>query len=288
MAAMYGDQEHEKPSLEEYTEWYDERFQDNLQSGKAERWYDIVTDSGLRKLQTAPFWTELQNSLTEWNAGFQAEHEGNALFEVAQQPTTIEKKSFESVLNKSFRRNVLKNDNWPNPPKRLLKAASDITEYDPDDSLLWFGPNNWLTDFPDIFRVRLLATYFDGVGHLVEKIRNLAHETSSTSPKWKLKASHDGYHAAHIWVNHEIDTVDYENSDPVSVPTRLEIQVTTTIQATIIKSLHRVYESWRLKGPPTDWEWDHKSTAFSVNYLASTLHYLEGMIVIARDEGGTN
>ena len=66
---------------------------------------------------------------------------------------------------------------------------------------------------------------------------------------------------------------------------RLEVQVTTTIQATISEMLHRVYENWRLTGPPPDWEWDHRNPAFSVNYLGSTLHYLEGMIVMARDQG---
>ena len=51
--------------------------------------------------------------------------------------------------------------------------------------------------------------------------------------------------------------------------------------------LHRVYEKWRLSGTPLNWEWDYRNPAFSVNYLGSTLHYLEGMIVLARDQEGT-
>ena len=63
--------------------------------------------------------------------------------------------------------------------------------------------------------------------------------------------------------------------------------MTTAIQATISDVLHRVYEEWRLSGPPENWEWDYRDPAFSVNYLGSTLHYLEGMIVLARGQWRT-
>ena len=275
----------DKPSYEQYTEWYSRWFQRDLEDGSAEHWYEMVTDAGLRRLEDSAFWQQLQANLHTWDSSFTADHEGYSLFGAIQQPQRITKKTFQSALNKSFRWNVLENDNWPKPPTKLPSTAPMAEEQDPSDSRLWYGPNNWLADFSDIFRTRLTTTYFDGVQYLAEKVKELAEQTTPAQPELRLRASHEGYHAAHLGVYHQLSTFDYENRDPISLQVQLEIQVTTTIQATISEMLHRVYEHWRLTGPPPDWEWDHQNPAFSVNYLGSTLHYLEGMIVMARDQG---
>ena len=274
----------DRPSYEDYMQWYREQFEDDLESGRAEQWYETVTDAGLRRLEESDFWKQLQASLSVWDSTFAADHENYALFGATQQPTQITKKSFDSVINKSYRWNILENENWPDPPGEPPSTAANLEERDAQDLRWWFGPHNWLTDFPDIFRTRLTTIYFDGVGYLVEKIMDLAKQSTLGPPKLRLRASHDGYHAAHLRIYHLLDTLDYENRDHVPIQAQFEIQVTTTIQDTISKLLHRVYEDWRVTGPPPDWEWDHLNPAFSVNYLGSTLHYLEGMIVMARDQ----
>ena len=203
-------------------------------------------------------------------------------------PTHIHKKSFESVLNKSFRLNVLDNKNWPMPPEKAPSTSAYTEEGDPRDPMMWYGPHNWLVDFPDIFRTRLTTDYFDGVPFLVSRIEEMAEQTTVTLPKTRLQASLEGHYAAHLSVYHELDIMDYDYRDPDTVKVRLELQITTTIQSTISKMLHRVYEDWRVNGRPPDWEWDLHNPAFSVNYLGSTLHYLEGMIVVARDNVEAN
>ena len=278
----------DKPSYAKYTEWYEEWFHDDLSGGAAEQWYDQVTEIGIRRFEKSDFWRSLQKHFRLWETSFMAEHESYPLFGATQQPTEINKKSFESVLNKSYRWNVLNNDDWPDPPRKAPSTAPTTDKSDPYDSRLWFGPHNWLSDFPDIFRVRLTTTYFDGVGFLAERVRELAERTTSRPPCLRLLASRDGYHAAHVWTCQPLDMLDYENRDFVPVPVRLEIQVTTAIQDTISQMLHGVYEDWRLNGAPDNWEWDHESSGFAVNYLGSTLHYLEGMIVVARDRGRTS
>ena len=274
---------------EDYIRWYDREFGDNLGSGIAEQWYETVTDDALRSLEGSRFWKQLPANLEDWNSAFTADHGGYTLFEpTTRHPNEISKKPFDSVINKSYRWNVFENENWPDPPRRAPSTATDLEERDRQDQRFWFGPHNWLTDFPDIFRVRLTTTYFDGVRYLADRIRDLAEQSTPQLPEVRLRAAHDGYHAAHVKIFHPLDTVDYENGDPISIHVQLEVQVTTTIQDTINKMLHRVYEAWRMTGPPQNWEWDHRSSAFAVNYLGSTLHYLEGMIVMARDEGGEN
>lgn len=274
-----------KPPYDDYLDWYGKLFEDDLNDGRAERWYEIVTEAAARRLDESDFWRELHERLPEWDAAFQADNGGYSLAEPLMQPKQISTKSFQSVLNKSYRQNVLNNREWPNPPKRPQNIEPDYEEDASDDIALWFGPHNWLPEFPDIFRTRLTATYFDGVRYLAEKVKELALLTTPQSPKLSFRASHDGYHAAHLIVFHKLGTLDYENRDPISVFVQLEIQVTTTIQSTITNMLHRIYEDWRITGIPSDWEWDHRGSAFAVNYLGSTLHYLEGMIVMAREHG---
>lgn len=288
VVGMVSDPRADKPTYDEYVYWYERRFLVDLEDGGAEAWYDRVTVHGLEALHHSSFWTQLLENLRDWNADFRLHHDGYQLLDMSPQPTRINRKSFKSAINKAYRWNVLDNDNWPNPPERAPSTAVDLPERqgDIDDERRWFGPHNWLQDFRDIFRMRLVAKYFDGVKFLAERIKALAETTTSGPPELEYKASLDGYHAAHVLVNHELEATHYQTNDPVQVKSKLEIQVTTTMQATINSMLHRIYEDWRLNGPPRDWEWDEESPAFSVNYLGNTLHYLEGQIVLTRNGRG--
>ena len=277
----------DKPTYEEYPDWYYREFNLDLEDGSAERWYDIVTLYGTRELAKSPFWKALPDSLKEWDTSFVANHD-DSLFHGKPRPDQIQAKPFDAALDKSFRWNVLNNDRWPHPPARKPSTAPNSEEPDREDKRWWFGPHNWLDSFSDIFRTRIIATYFDGIGYLAKGMKALAVITTARPPELEFLASHQGYHAAHLGIYHQLDILDYENSDPVSLWVQLEIQLTTTIQATIGNMLHRVYKDWRLNDVPSGWEWDYKNPAFSVNYLGSTLHYLEGMIVATRDQMENN
>ena len=283
---MTNDDNLDKPTFEDYAEWYYNQVLVRLDDKGTENWYNLVTDAGCQRLQESPFWAALTCSLDDWNAAFVAEHEGYQLLESSIQPQRVAKKSFRSAVNKSFRWNVLENDLWPRPPEPPPSTAPPhLEDRFHDDPQIWFGPNNWLTDFPDVFRIRLVAAYFDGVRYLADKVETLAEQITSKPPEVEFKASRDGYHAAHIRVYHDLETLNFPQKDDVRVEVKLEIQIVTAIQDSISKMLHNVYEDWRLNGPPRDWEWDHESLAFSVNYLGHTLHYLEAMIVNARNQG---
>ena len=285
---MTNDYNPDKPPFKEYAEWYNKQVSIHLEEdGEIESWYDSVTDAGLQELQQSIFWTALRGGLEGWNAAFQTTHDGYPLIEVSPLPQIV-KKSFESVKIKSYRWNVWDNKVWPNPPGEPPSTAPPPDSedgIDPEYPEVWYGPNNWLRDFPDIFRARLIATYFDGVKYLAGKVEELAKQTTGKPPKIDTKASPDGYHAVHLLVYHDLQTLDFPNRDDVNVEVKLEIQIVTAIQDRISKLLHDVYKDWRLNGPPPDWQWDHESPEFSVNYLGHTLHYLEGMIVNARNQG---
>ena len=55
----------DRPSYEDYTTWYEEQFEDNLGSGRAEQWYEMVTDAGLHRLEESSFWKQVQAILPD-------------------------------------------------------------------------------------------------------------------------------------------------------------------------------------------------------------------------------
>ena len=276
----------ERPrSQEDYIHWYNEEFGEPLDSGQPEQWYNQVTRSGHQILEESEFWKQLLGTLGHWDEEFRSDNNNFALL-AHELPKEIGVKEFDSAVNKSFRLNVVTNKKWPAPPEPPPCTAAEVREDKPKDVRLWYGPHNWLAEFSDIFRIRLVASYFDGVRHLAEKAKELAQRTTLLPPELCLIAQQDGYHAAHLLVHHELIIDDFRTREFVSAPVRLEIQVTTDIQVKIITLLHDVYKNWRVHGTPSGWQWDYGSNTFAINYLGSTLHYLEGMMVRARDENG--
>ena len=46
----------DRPTHEEYVDWYEDLLGDNLESGSAEQWFERVTDAGSRVLEGSEFW----------------------------------------------------------------------------------------------------------------------------------------------------------------------------------------------------------------------------------------
>ena len=151
--------DNDKPNFEEYVDWYAQQFDDNLLGGKAEQWYERVTTTALQVWQASPFWKRLQTTLTSWDTDFKIEHNDYSLFGTLPRDTRILPKPFRSVLNKSFRWNVRENDRFDQPPRRIQRFIKVPEDPNPNESRWWFGPQNWLFTFPDIFRTRLVTTY---------------------------------------------------------------------------------------------------------------------------------
>ena len=186
---------------------------------------------------------------------------------VERSPLKLLDKSFTSFLDKTFRGNVVKNTNWPNPP---------------DGG--WLLPNNWFTRIKDIVRCLLVVKYLDGVEFTANEIVGLFEEKGQTC-EFDLEARFEGYYAAHLSA---LFPVSITGEDWVSRPANVsvEIQITTQVQELIRRMLHAYYEKRRTAVPSGDrssWQWDYKSAEFSASYLGHVLHYVEGMIVEIRD-----
>lgn len=271
----------DKPSLEEYPDWLRDNYDIDLSGGRSEGWYDSII-SGLRDQFTqSDFWTTLENRLSGWNDEYRAAKSDYPLLRTMSLPP-VDTKRYSSVVGKSYRYNVLQNVRWPSPP--IEREEDHYPETTIEEEGDWYGPENWIHDFPDIVRTSLTVGYLDGVIFLADKLESLAIELG-VGAEQRFQARPDGYHAVHVLVNQTFDVFSLESMSIVPIQARVEIQVRTQIQETIADLLHSVYETWRLEeSPPEGWQWDHGSVDFAVNYLGHTLQYLEGMIVVAREK----
>ena len=254
-----------KPStILEYRRWLSEK-QDVEVSEKDETYYYSVVNIAKRNFEKSNFWEQLKEKLDEYNQEYLLKT-GYDLLAPTYEPK-IYVKPFESLLVKTYRKNVLENEFWPSEPKGG-----------------WILPDNWCSSINDILRTLLVVKYFDGVDFIINKVKSLCNEHNMLS-EISLEAREEGYYAAHIHTQgiFEIPKITWDTEKTMF---SIEIQVTTQVQEVLRRLLHKYYERKRirLKKPTIKWQWDHKCDDFAVNYLGHILHYIEGMILEIREK----
>lgn len=232
---------------------------------RAESHYNSAVLQIREGVKGAGAWQSLNDSLGVIDEKYRIKTGYRLLVETS--PLVLLDKSFTSFLDKTFRANVVKNTNWPDPP---------------DGG--WLLPQNWFTRIKDIVRCLLVVKYLDGVEFAGKEIVRL-FESKSQTCEFDLEARFEGYYAAHLSALFPVSIAD-EDWVPRPTDVSVEIQITTQVQELIRRMLHAYYEKRRTAVPSGDrssWQWDYKSTEFSANYLGHVLHYVEGMIVEIRD-----
>lgn len=254
----------DRPSnVSEYHIWVNSKGTPITESVKKE--YNSSVAAMLQQFQKSQFWQELTKTrLREFNQSYQGSHNQYHLLLTEAAPDLLGK-SFDSVVIKSLRVNVLGNRNWPDPPEGG-----------------WRQPDNWLELFNDVIRTRFIVKYFDGVQFLMDKLAEFAN-TSGLNVTKGFRAYDDGYYAAHVYVSCKFNIPAPLNTRQVT--TQVEMQITTQVQEVITQLLHEQYEGDRLEPPQEDdnWKWDNRCKRFSRAYLGHTLHHLEGVILDVRD-----
>jgi hypothetical protein len=181
-------------------------------------------------------------------------------------PPELALKDYKSVLLKSFRKNVLNNDRWPEAPV---------------DG--WVLPDTWFGQIKDIVRTTFVVKYLDGVANLTDELGEIC-ERHSVPWSADYEAREEGYYASHFSLSVPVE-IPQVTWDTDIIDLKVELQVTTQLQEVIRRLTHRQYEMRRLRieEPTTKWQWDYKSDEFKPNYLGHILHYVEGMIMEIRD-----
>jgi hypothetical protein len=255
----------QKPkTLDEYRDWLRSGLRLDLSLGY-EPYYRIVASSLQQVWAAGAFWTELRAELAVWNDEYRLTHNGLALLSgpAPDQPAT---KPYRSLLDKSFRRNVVENRAWPAPPKRG-----------------WTMHPSWFTTVGDIVRTTLVVEYLDGVDFLANKLAHLAQGVGAHHRIY-WEARDTGYYAGHFYVTDAVNLPSWGTPEVLESDSRLEIQITTRLKATLRSLTHPYYESRRSQPRAVrPWQWSFQSDEFMANYLGHTLHFLEGVMIEVRD-----
>ena len=251
-------------TIEQYKKWLKFKHSVHL-SDKSRNHYDAVAAKIKERFIGSAFW----KSVTENIKRYSQEYFISTSYHLSPNDTIPEfaTKPYDAFILKTFRINVLKNTNWPEPP---------------GDG--WLLPDNWFLRTNDIVRTYFIVKYLDGVEYLAGKLNELSHSNGHAT-KLDFEAKDEGYYAAHFYVYYkcEVPTVSWK-TEKLIVP--IEIQITTQLQEVIRKMLHNYYETKRkeIEIPDLKWQWDYRSDEFSTNYLGHILHYVEGMIMEVRNK----
>ena len=251
----------QRPTRATYPQWLRRKFRiDAVAKGKG--YYETVAGRLLDQVVASAFWARLGKEMPELEAEYQLSNHFGLL--VSAEAPAFSVKSWDQFLDKTYRRNVQDNDDWPEEPEGG-----------------WLVPPGWFSNVNDIVRTMYVVKYLDGVDFLRTRIEGLAGELGLRCTS-TLQNTDLGYYAAHLVVTMPLD-VPLETWTIETKPVKIEIQITTQIQEVIRNLLHPHYEAAQIDSvAQARWQWDYLSPAFSANYLGHILHYLEGQIMKVR------
>lgn len=226
----------------------------------------------LNSAQKSSFFEDLPYVLEECSAAYEKQT-GSPLLTRAPSDFTLRVKPFESMVDKSFRQNVVWNKRWPSNP-RLTLGTMKMEE--------WVTPSNWHLAFDDIVRGTLVLRYIDGPSFLSAWLTDEATSRGLTT-RVEARALDDGYYAYHFYVQLVVEMFKSDWS-MFSGKLWIEIQLTTQLQEVARDLSHGFYAERRVQPRgETAWKWEYTSPRFKSAYISHTLHLIEGLIVELRD-----
>ena len=256
-----------RPSFETYEVYFCALLaNENKPQSVLKNHYEGCTRRAAEQLQSHPFWVELKANIQNWDALYRQETPNvEALFSGSfEQQAKLNCKTWSSAYNKAYRKNVLKNPNWPNSP-------------DGD----WVSAGTWFNTIGDILRTTLSTRYIDGVQFLAKRLVSLA-EKHGLECRNQLQATPEGYYAGHVDIGFDFLIEDLSRTD-IQSKVYVEFQITTQLKQVVKELLHSFYESDRLKSEKDVWQWDYRAPLFDANYLGHVVHYLEAQILKVRE-----
>ena len=211
-----------------------------------------------------PFIKGLPTQLTKWSEEYKADFGSDLLME--NSTLELDEKSYDSAVNKSFRENIISNEQYPEPPEKG-----------------WATPQNLLTYINDGVRGSLVCKFIDGPSYLSDRLAKYAEILGLKYRRYSQEKD-EGYYAYHFYAGFSVTLLEPNGSTREAV-VNMEIQVTTQLQDVLRSLTHRFYEERRLQSEVdrSKWKWDYASNRFKVGYLSHALHLLEAVIVESRN-----
>jgi hypothetical protein len=237
---------------------------------KIHRNYDFNISAARMKLQQADLLGDLLEHLNRIGLSYAGGRPQYLFFYSNLTDLAIFTKPFSSVLNKIFRVNYLENKNFPSPPSN----HEFINIYN-----LFEHPK-----MNDLLRGRLVCKYMDGPQAVAAGLRDFCSRRGLSFQSYP-RNNDRGYYAWHCYIGVKSEIM--VNADVTIKTICFEIQITTQLAELITGLTHGLYEVQRATPPledDHDWRWQPKTQRFRSTYIGHTLHLLEGIIQMFRDE----
>ncbi|PVZ41319.1 hypothetical protein [Pseudomonas sp. CC120222-01a] len=250
--------------MDEYILWASENIGSSFSDQPLESLYETNMNNIFNGVTQHPFFVGFSNKAKSWLADYNRSTQSD-LFTSSHEPKLLIK-PYASVVEKTYRQNILWNKGFPSEPKSG-----------------WFTHENVYFRFNDLIRGSLVCRFLDGPEFVAEAIRNYAGEHGLDSRQYTQERD-DGYYAYHVYIKIPVTIYDIAWAK-YNVMIEIEIQITTQLQEVLRSLTHKFYETQRLQITPDKgkWKWDFKSNRFKVGYLSHTLHLLESVILESRD-----
>lgn len=258
-------------SLAEYMQW----ASDHLPFGFDETARTVTetnTASILNEVQNSSTLQRLQEAVSDCEASHGSISPQERLF--ASEPNIeLFKKPYDSMVEKSFRHNVIWNRKWPSPPSPKVAGVRQAAE--------WTHSDNWYARYDDVVRGTLVLRYVDGPA-LVAAVIQEACGKLATPVAVEPRALDSGHYAVHVYFQLPVRLVQ-RNWNMMRASVWVELQLTTQLQDAARSLTHLFYEKDRLASYQSDeWKWEHGSDRFKSAYICHSLHLLDALIVDLR------
>ncbi len=259
----------ELPALDDYSTWFKNHVGGDLANREAERLYTLNAGNARTSVTAHQFFAGLDAHIEETCQSYKQEFHSELLM-TSLDEITLSVKTYASVVNKSYRENILNNGKFPQPPEQG-----------------WVTPANWYGKLNDIIRYRIVCKFIDGPEFLAKSLCLLA-ENCGVRSETKQHNKEGGYYAYHFYVWIPVGLlVPHENTvQSFDTEMRVEIQLTTQLQEVLYDLTHDIYEELRISSgsQSSSWQWDYSSPRFKPSYMGHTLHMLEAIILEVRDK----
>ncbi|MGB3760985.1 MAG: hypothetical protein WBA07_32210 [Rivularia sp. (in: cyanobacteria)] len=250
-------------TLEDYKSWCREFLNVDFDDEASKNRYEINILNAHLAANNHSFFQLLDRKLEECSDSY--EQMTNSELFISPVNFKLVQKTYDSAVDKSFRTNILWNDNFPEEPKKG-----------------WVTPINLHSYFNDAVRGYLICRFIDGPRFIAKQLGKYAKSLGLKS-RFYSQEREEGYYAYHFYVTIEVPFLD-ESFKKVNSQIEIEIQLTTQLQEVLKELTHQFYQVNRLRSDNNSkWKWNYKTNGFKLSYVSHTLHLLESIIIEIRD-----
>lgn len=260
-----------KPTWEEYFDWAATTTGIDLKDRKVESLFEFNASTAMNAIGQSEYWKSLPGVLKQAAENYQREKRADLFQQAWTFEVHLGRKSYSSLLEKLFRRNVLENRNFPLPPHENG----------------WISPESAFEAVDDLVRTTVTCNYLDGP-HFVHDCLTTHARESNLETRTKVHSSDFGHYAYHLYVAFTINLAT-PTSGLQERKVWLEIQTTTLPQELLSDLTHKYYRQHRIASAGNqEWRWEYGTKRFKARYICHALHLLEAMILEVRDRKDDN